>query len=278
MDEGLAHFREAVAIVPENVQYRANLASALVQAGRPTEAIAECQEALRLAPDFAKAHLRLGLALASLGRFEEALREYREALRLQPDLGEAYNNIGLVMTLKGRLAEAEVAYREALRYQPELTEVHDNLANTLVNLGRPDEALAHYGEALRGQPDAPNVLNDLAWVRATYPDARFRNASEALALSGRACELTHGERPDYLDVLAASLAEAGRFEDAIRVAEQARALAEATGRKDVVAVIEGRLKFYRANQPYRMPVPTAAKAASAEEAAMAGKPAATPGR
>ena len=81
--------------------------------------------------------------------------------------------------------------------------------------------MAEYRETLRLMPDLPPALSKLAWVLATDRNASFRNAAEAVQLAERLCAVTGSQQADALDVLAAAYAEAGRFSEAIRVAQRA---------------------------------------------------------
>ena len=90
-----------------------------------------------------------------------------------------------------------------------------------------DEAVGHYREALRINGDYVDALVDLAWALATSPDPAGRQPEEALRLAERGAQLTRPQTSVVLDVLAASLAAAGRFDEAIATAERAIALATA---------------------------------------------------
>jgi serine/threonine protein kinase/tetratricopeptide (TPR) repeat protein len=68
--------------------------------------------------------------------------------------------------------------------------------SVLFSLGRTEEAKEAFRKAidesravLEKKPDDASTLNNLAWLLATCPDERFRNGSEAVALSKRATEL-----------------------------------------------------------------------------------------
>ena len=90
----------------------------------------------------------------------------------------------------------------------------------------------------------------MAWLRATHPDPKYRNAAAAVELSERACRLTEQQEPLFIGTLAAAYAEAGRFEDAVKTAERAKALAAATGQKELVEKNRQLLELYRAGRPY----------------------------
>jgi hypothetical protein len=101
------------------------------------------------------------------------------------------------------------------------------------------------------QPNWPVPLNDLAWILATSSHAELRNGAEAVELAGRACKLTGGRDARFLGTLDAAYAEAGRFPEAISIAEQSRALALTTSQNNLAQDAEKRLEFYRAGKPFR---------------------------
>jgi Flp pilus assembly protein TadD len=77
----------------------------------------------------------------------------------------------------------------------------------------------------------------------------------ALALARKICEPSRPANADYLDTLAAALAENGRFEEAAAVAAQAlsQAVLEEPGPQtaNLVKSVEKRLALYKAKQPFR---------------------------
>jgi spermidine synthase len=196
------------------------------QTGKATalyeEAIAHFHHALTANPDYAEAHLNLGNALAGLGRSDEAIGEFREALSHKQGFINAYVSLGRALVLQGRFAEAISCYRDARKVDSD---------------------------------DLP-TLNELAWLRATCPEAAFRNADEAVSLAERARELSKGCNPTVLDTLAAAYAEAGRFSDAIQVGDQALDLARRQNNAPLVERITARQRLYRAETPYHQPSPT----------------------
>ena len=88
---------------------------------------------------------------------------------------------------------------------------------------------------------------------ATNPNASVRNGSEAVELAQRALKLSGGNEPAILGTLAAAYAEAGRFAEAVRTAEQAVQLAAAKGDRALAEQIRTRLELYRNGKPYRQP-------------------------
>ena len=78
-----------------------------------------------------------------------------------------------------------------------------------------------------------------------------RDGSRAIILAQHAVELTERRDASSLDTLAASFAESGRFDDAIRIGNEALTLARARGDRQFNLDLEERLSFYRARKPIR---------------------------
>jgi tetratricopeptide (TPR) repeat protein len=251
LDEAVSLFREALKINPEFKEAYNNLGIALLSQGKLDEAISQFREALKINPEYVNARYNLGTLLANQGKLDEAMSHFREALRLNPKFVEAYNNLGLLLASQGRIEEAIVQYREVLRIDPASPGVQYKLGSLLTHQGEIDEATVHFKEAIRLNPKDPLPYNDLAWIRATYRDARFRDGTEAIKLAKQACELTKDKDPNFLDTLGAAYAEGSRFKEAIATVEEAIALAGSHGQQGLVQGLEKRLREYKAGRPYR---------------------------
>ena len=95
------------------------------------------------------------------------------------------------------------------------------------------------------------ALNQLAWLRATCPEAAFRNGAAAIELAQRVSGLSGGKKPEILDTLAAAYAEAGMFCKAIENADEALDLARQQNKTILVEKLKGRLLLYDVGTPYR---------------------------
>ena len=94
-------------------------------------------------------------------------------------------------------------------------------------------------------------MNEIAWIRATHPDAKVRNPPEAVRLAERAAERTSRQQPVILDTLAAAYAAAGDFDRAAATAQEATSLAAAGGPSALPSEIGKRLELYRQKKPFR---------------------------
>lgn len=221
-----------------------NLGAAQLQAGRLDVAIANLERALEIDPGYADAHNNLGYALSQQGRLAEAIAQYRMALEIDPHLLRAHYNLGNALLQAGRVQEAFAPYQEALRIDPSYAEVHNNLGIALLSVGRVGEAIAHFQTAIELRPTYVDAHRNLAWVLATGP-AKLRDGVRAVGLAERAYLLSGGALP-ILPTLAASYAEAGRFSDAVRTAEQAIEAAQAQGQEAFARQVQQQLELYRA--------------------------------
>jgi dipeptidyl aminopeptidase/acylaminoacyl peptidase len=111
------------------------------------------------------------------------------------------------------------------------------------------------------------ALSELAWIYATYPDAKFRDGPEAIRLASKAIRLarlqvktTSSRRarqyakaaiPKLHDTLGAAHAESGRFMDAANISIRAEKLALDEGQFDLAKTIRSRSELYLAEKPYR---------------------------
>jgi tetratricopeptide (TPR) repeat protein len=257
-DEAITRFRQALEIQPRWAEVHSDLGFALAGSGQRDKAIAEYEMALKIKPDFAQAHFNLGNTLADLGRLDEAVTEFQRALEIKGDLAEARGNLGLALASCGRVDEAIDQFRQTLEIRPDYVDAHRGLGVALAGCGEIDEALAHFQRALEIKPDDVAALNDVAWIRATHPDAKFRDGPQAVVLAQRAVALSTGDA-DTLNTLAAAYAEAGRFPDAVRTAKEALRAATAQGNQGLAESLRKRIEIYGQRRPWRDSPPGPAK-------------------
>lgn len=95
----------------------------------------------------------LGAALINSGRPAEALRPLEMAATLSPNDSETYNNLGVLLKQLARPEDAEAKLRKALEISPTFSEAHYNLGNVLIDLGRFDDAIKSFCRASETKPD-----------------------------------------------------------------------------------------------------------------------------
>jgi len=111
------------------------------------------------------------------------------------------------------------------------------------------EAIRHYGQLVRQNSASLEVRNNLAWLLATCPDANLRNGTEAVQLAEAVCHVA-GNKPLFLDTLAAAYAEAGRFAEATKAIQKAIALAEAAEATNSIADFRQHLELFQSGKAF----------------------------
>ena len=146
-----------------------------------------------------EAHYNYGVLLGLQKRWAEAAAAYRLALEANPLHAQARNNLGQLLEGERKFAEATEQYRQAVAADPLLRLARYNLGRMLL--------AAQAGRGGRG---------------------RVRQAAGA----------ADAESPRYWYGLAVATVQAGRREQGVALAQQARELAEQFGQQELVAAID----------------------------------------
>lgn len=284
-DEAIESLRRALDLNPGLTNASVSLARILLQAGRPVEALAVCQDGLRsggevpeltalagramveqgnategmrqleravaAAPDSADVQGTLAAAYAAMQQWDKAASHYELALKHNPANPRLRFEFGTLLGVLGRVREAEAMLLVAKENDPHDPRVRLGLGAIKSALGEPAAAKAEYEAALRLRPGWPDASNDLAWLLATSADPKVRDGKRAVDLAEFACKESDRKLPPFLDTLACAYAEAGRFDEAAKTAEEAAALLKSAGRADAARDIEARAELFRQKKPYR---------------------------
>jgi tetratricopeptide (TPR) repeat protein len=287
LEEAIDYYRKGLLYKPNSAELHFNLAAALNRKGDMSGAMGEYRQTIALKPDYLNAWLTLGNIHMTLGNAEAAVSNYTAALAIKKDFAPAYYNLGNARLAQSRTEDAVVLFSQAVRLDEQFADAHRQLgaaleqsgkaqealkhferavslkpndpaararlAALLTSMGRTEAAIGHYREAIKLDPDMPALLNNLAWTLATDPEARFRDGTEAVRLAERAVKLSEPRAPMLLGTLAAAYAEAGRFGEAIRTAQEAIRLARSAGDENTAKRNEQLLEHYRAGKPWREP-------------------------
>jgi len=165
-DEALLYFAEALRINPQKTDARNNLANMLFLQGKPDEAVFHYNEILKFNPQKADARNNLANVLSAQGKLDEAVLHYKEAIKINPEYVDAHYNLANVLSCRGKLDEAVLHYKEAIKISPEYVKAHYQLGRILINQGKMKQALFHFANTIRISPDYAEGYNQIGLILA----------------------------------------------------------------------------------------------------------------
>jgi protein O-mannosyl-transferase len=240
-----------IAMPQYNFAGHANYAAFLMHHNYLREAEGECETAIRILPTYGVLYALDGDILRMEGKFEPAIEKLTAALKRDPSLIDARLPLGRALLATKRPVEAAAQFKAVLEVEPRNFEAQTWLAKDLMVQGKTNDCIAEFERSLTLQPNQIDVLNDLAWMMATSPHSEIRNGPEAVKLASRACQLAGNKQPILMGTLAASYAEAGRWDEAVAAAQKAHDLAATAGQKPLAERNLQLEQLYRGHQPYR---------------------------
>jgi protein O-GlcNAc transferase len=215
-------------------------ARTLADDGDLNGAIEEFEAALAEDKSLAFAHSSLVKLYGRTGNWAKAEEHYRAAVALGSDLAELHYDYGVLLGLQQKWSEAQEAYRRAVAINPNYPEAHNNLGQVLERNRQLDAALDEYRTAVANRP--------------TFRLARFNvgrmlialgRLDDAIAELQNTTEPRDAEAPRYLFALSTAYVRAGRKEEGIRWATDARQLALQYGDTALAAAIDRDLATIR---------------------------------
>jgi len=114
------NFKLYVGQYPNDAEGLNNLGAALVNDGRPKEALEPLERALRLKPKHAGAHVSLAYAQLDLGNAARARSLFREAIALKYDSPQAWYGLARVNLQSGNVDAAHKAWGLLGQFDPKL--------------------------------------------------------------------------------------------------------------------------------------------------------------
>lgn len=157
-------------------------ANALVETGRPEQALSHYARAIELRPDYANAHLNLSITLRQLGRLRDAEQHARRSVEFQPS-AKSHAAVGQILLDQRRLDAAQDAFRAGLELDPGDFDARFGLATALQAAGQHEDAIREYDLAGRDRPNDLGVLNNTA--QSLLALGRLEEAAELLAKADR---------------------------------------------------------------------------------------------
>lgn len=216
------------------------------------------ENCLRLDPYNAFAHSCLADNLSEKEQFDRAIPHYERALELGADDYRTLHNFAmrLAVSHKEEWRDYERAIRLARRgcevtewkdpkLRRALATAHMNFATALKQDGRVEEAIHQYREAIEADPTYEVAMFNLAILLVTRGDEELRRPDEAFRLIEQARAVVGEFDALQLRIIGDVYAEAGQFDKAIAVLEEAIFLTEAVGMTQWTDELRKRLELCR---------------------------------
>jgi tetratricopeptide (TPR) repeat protein len=195
------------------------LATQLLRAGRPADAIAPLRDAALLQPSDPIIQHDLGLACLEVGRIPDAIAALQRAVASNPRYTDAYFRLGIALEKLGDIGGAIVAYDRATGLLPSLTEAWYRAGALVYTLGHRDEAIGCFRRA--AATGGKTSFGRLGKARALLTEDRNQEAELVL----RKTLVLDPSNAMAHDLLGNLLSEFGRFDEARECFERAIAIA-----------------------------------------------------
>lgn len=184
LEDSLALSRRLIAVRPNSVPARHNLASTLGDLGRAVEAEAVCREAMALGGDAPETWLVLARALQSQNRFDTAEDAYRQALARRPGYGEVLKDLSQLIWMRDAdVAAASAPLDVAMAAAPGDAALRRIKARLLEYAG---DAEGAYRILVAGPLDGPGELAAAQACLGLDPQRALDHANRVVALAGAA--------------------------------------------------------------------------------------------
>ncbi len=195
------------------------LATQLLRAGRPADAIAPLRDAALLQPSNPIIQHDLGLACLEVGRVPDAIAALQRAVASNPRYADAHFRLGIALEKMGDTGGAIAAYDRATKLLPSLGEAWFRAGALFYTLGHRDQAIRCFRRA--AATGDRNSFGRLGKARALLTEDRNQEAEQVLRET-LVCDPRNAMAYDLLGNL---LSEFGRFDEARACFERAIALA-----------------------------------------------------
>jgi tetratricopeptide (TPR) repeat protein len=207
----------------------------------------DCNLALLIDQDLPGAYKERGAAYEGEGRFDMAIADYNKVISLVPTDPSAYLGRATLFADEENYSNAAADCSQAITLDPGNARLYESRGFYYSKLGNYDASIQDSKTAIALEPAFASPYNNLAWLLAVTPDAKWRDGQKALEYAKKACELTGWNEPTFLDTLAAAYAETGDFTNAVKWESKIVSIMPKQDQDEA----QKALHLYQQGQPYR---------------------------
>ena len=189
------------------------------------------------------------LTWRQIGYWTNSEALFRRAVSVTKSNAKMRVALANILSWQNQTPEVLLHFNRAMDIAPASGRVHASVAGYYGSMRDLRREMIHLRLSLLWAPKQASLLNRLAYILATHPNQAVRDGEEATELSRRACTIDGYKTALYRHTLAAAMAEAGDFQRAIRISQEA--LKDDAGPHN--AWFGDRLTLYQAGLPYRDP-------------------------
>jgi tetratricopeptide (TPR) repeat protein len=226
-DKAVADYTKAIALEPKKAVAWTNRGHAYLLLREYEKALADYSNAIELEPKKEVTWINRGGAYVALHQYDKAVADYTKAIALDPKFWLTWVYRGGAYERLRQYDKAVADYTKVIELDPKGAAGWTNRGHAYLRLREYDQALADLNKAVALQPTNLMAQNDLAWLFATCPEAKFRDPKRAVQLAENAVKGAPKEAL-FRTTLGLARYRAGDWEGAARDLQEALTLSQAT--------------------------------------------------
>ncbi|QDT11062.1 tetratricopeptide repeat protein [Stieleria marina] len=214
-EAAIKDYNKAIVKDPDDAAPYINRAAVYMQKGSFASAADDYTTALESNKGDAGLLHQRAIAWKSAGELEKALADFDSIVAKNKRDITAVMGRGYIKFQQGNHSEAIKDFAAAIELNPKDAVARNNRGYNRFQVGEFAGALEDYDAAIKLAPKYALALQNRAWLLATVDDSELRDPVKAVDSARIACELSNFQNVGDVSALAASLAAAGKFEDAL---------------------------------------------------------------
>jgi len=158
--EAIENYKKALSLRPNHAKAWGNWGKSLSELGKPLEAIEKYEKALMIQPGYARVWVHWGADLLKIHKPDEAILKFRKAISIQADYAQAWGNLGAAYLFMGRQKQAIEALERSVGLDSDYADAWHNLGIALGRTGRSEDACLKLKKAASLDPDNSGIWLD----------------------------------------------------------------------------------------------------------------------